>query len=290
MFVCGGCVNFMYSNVDLSEHTYSEDSHSCDYYNFIDMPRNWMERTILVFNRTPNSKGELMRFPTKQDYPAGLFENAFWVEGCGSAYFEGNPITKSLFRKRIMTVLSMIDSEIMYNLILDIGTGVGYLLPALSKVGRSVVGTDVDSSLLNHVAIMLHNKGIYNVALLRDDIQKSKLDDRFDLILCLSNLEHVDPYVACKNIKKIASNRVIFGFPIETGFTKFIKDFEIRFIRPKAYKKLKEGIDNGLFKHHISDYKKIEESIRKNFMVLNIIDIKFCGLRLYRIMDVGVYD
>ena len=94
--------------------------------------------------------------------------------------------------------------------ILDVGTGITSLPHLMSICGISVTAIDNISDYWS--------KGIFNrhYYVFNDDITKSKLDMKFDLITCISVLEHIKDFeAAVKNMVNLLKKKgyLILTFP-----------------------------------------------------------------------------
>lgn len=120
--------------------------------------------------------------PQKNDYPEGLnilndphskyYAGA--VEASASAYFSSSTLIKKLFYKRLETTIAFLTNSfptnsfpttpfLKYNNILDAGTGIGILLPFLSKISRKVKAIDY-SDIINYAEAMCLKNKIKNVS------------------------------------------------------------------------------------------------------------------------------
>jgi len=235
-------------------------------------------------------------FPEKTDYPDNLdiiktkkskqYYNA--IESSASAYFDSPKLVKKLFFKRLTEVISLIGNK-KYNLTLDAGTGIGIVLPYLSQKSQEIIAIDY-SDIVNYAAFMCKKKGIKNVSFQKVDLNKFTSKNKFDLILCLSVLEHIDnPTIIFEKFNEILHEQgtLIVGYPIETNIIKLFRHLESYFrksinkkIREDSYKKTEE------FAGHISDWKKIDQALIQNFNIEKKIDLKFCFIKYYAIRKI----
>ena len=87
--------------------------------------------------------------------------------------------------------------------ILDVGCGGGIICEPLARLGAKVTGIDFAPN--NISAAKIHSKkNKLKINYIHKDVEKSKLDGKFDLILMFEVLEHLDDWK--KTIKKIKKN------------------------------------------------------------------------------------
>ena len=105
---------------------------------------------------------------------------------------------------RMTYILDQIKNRNMKNLkILDVGCGGGIICEPLARLGAKVTGIDFAPN--NIKAAKIHSKkNKLKINYIHKDIEKSKLDEKFDLILMFEVLEHLDDWK--KTIKKIKKN------------------------------------------------------------------------------------
>lgn len=121
--------------------------------------------------------------------------------------------------------------------VLDVGCGSGVLSYLLSKKGCKVTGVDIDKNRVNFC-----KKRYPNIKFLQQDILKLDLKDKFDYVLCLDTLEHLNnPEIAVKNLKKHMkpNSKLIIGVP-----TRIYLTLEPVFNFIKKLKSPNEGFDN----------------------------------------------
>lgn len=232
-------------------------------------------------------------FPRRDDYPDNLevlntksskqYYNA--VEASASAYFDSPRLVKYLFFKRLTKIISLLNDKYYFKT-LDAGTGLGILLPVLSQKSKEVLATDY-SNIIEYASFMCKRRGIKNISFQKVDLNQLSLQDKFDLILCLSVLEHIEePGRVLKKFNELLrpGGILIVGYPIETSMVKLTRYFESYFrksvdskIRNHGYEKTEE------FTGHISDWKKIDQALIDNFDVDKKIDLSFCLLKYYAI-------
>ena len=105
---------------------------------------------------------------------------------------------------RMSYILNQINNRNIRNLkILDVGCGGGIICEPLARLGAKVTGIDFAPN--NIIAAKIHSKkNKLKINYINKDIEKSKLDEKFDIILMFEVLEHLDNWK--KTIKKIKKN------------------------------------------------------------------------------------
>ena len=104
---------------------------------------------------------------------------------------------------RMSYILDQINNRNIRNLkILDVGCGGGIICEPLARLGAKVTGIDFAPN--NIIADKIHSKkNKLKINYINKDIEKSKLDEKFDIILMFEVLEHLDNWKkTIKNIKK----------------------------------------------------------------------------------------
>ena len=104
---------------------------------------------------------------------------------------------------RMSYILDQINNRNIRNLkILDVGCGGGIICEPLARLGAKVTGIDFAPN--NIIAAKTHSKkNKLKINYINKDIEKSKLDEKFDIILMFEVLEHLDNWKkTIKNIKK----------------------------------------------------------------------------------------
>ncbi|MDC3156327.1 bifunctional 2-polyprenyl-6-hydroxyphenol methylase/3-demethylubiquinol 3-O-methyltransferase UbiG [Pelagibacteraceae bacterium] len=112
-------------------------------------------------------------------------------------------ILHQIKRHRMTYILEQINNRKIKNLkILDVGCGGGIICEPLARLGARVTGIDFAPN--NIKAAKLHSKkNKLKINYIHKDIEKFKLDKKFDLILMFEVLEHLDNWKnTIKNIKK----------------------------------------------------------------------------------------
>ena len=105
---------------------------------------------------------------------------------------------------RMTYILNQINNRNIKNLkILDVGCGGGIICEPLARLGAKVTGIDFAPN--NIIAAKIHSKkNKLKINYINKDIEKSKLNEKFDIILMFEVLEHLDNWK--KTIKKIKKN------------------------------------------------------------------------------------
>ncbi len=121
---------------------------------------------------------------------------------------------------RMTYILDQINNRNIKNLkILDVGCGGGIICEPLARLGAKVTGIDFAPN--NIKAAKIHSKkNKLNIKYIYNDIEKSKLNGKFDLILMFEVLEHLDNWKkTIKNIKKnLNKNGMIIISTINRNF------------------------------------------------------------------------
>ena len=104
---------------------------------------------------------------------------------------------------RMSYILEQINKKSIKHLkILDIGCGGGIICEPLARLGAKVTGIDFSPNNIK-VAKMHSKKNKLKINYFNKDIEKSKLDEKFDIILMFEVLEHLENWkTMIKNIKK----------------------------------------------------------------------------------------
>jgi len=148
---------------------------------------------------------------------------------------------------RMAYILDQINNRKIKNLkILDLGCGGGIICEPLARLGAKVTGIDFAPN--NIKAAKIHSKkNNLKIKYFYKDIEKSELDEKFDIILMFEVLEHLDNWKkTIKNIKKnLNKNGLIIISTINRNF--FSKLFAIN---------IAENILNWIPKG-THDYKKL---------------------------------
>ncbi len=188
---------------------------------------------------------------------------------------------------RMSYILDQINNRNIKNLkILDVGCGGGIICEPLARLGAKVTGIDFAPN--NIIAAKIHSKkNKLKINYINKDIEKSKLDEKFDIILMFEVLEHLDNWKkTIKNIKKnLNKNGLIiistinrnllsklFAINIAENILHWIPkgthDYN-KLIKPEELKKilLKENFNFNNIKGLVFNPLNREWKLSKNYMV-----------------------
>ena len=188
---------------------------------------------------------------------------------------------------RMSYILDQINNRNIRNLkILDVGCGGGIICEPLARLGAKVTGIDFAPN--NIIAAKIHSKkNKLKINYINKDIEKSKLDEKFDIILMFEVLEHLDNWKkTIKNIKKnlnkngliiistINRNLLskIFAINIAENILNWIPkgthDYN-KLIKPEELKNIlsKENFHFNNIRGLVFDPLKREWKLSKNFMI-----------------------
>ena len=188
---------------------------------------------------------------------------------------------------RMSYILDQINNRNIKNLkILDVGCGGGIICEPLARLGAKVTGIDFAPN--NIIAAKIHSKkNKLKINYINKDIEKSKLDEKFDIILMFEVLEHLDNWKkTIKNIKKnLNKNGLIiistinrnllsklFAINIAENILNWIPkgthDYN-KLIKPEELKKilLKEKFHFNNIKGLVFDPLNREWKLSKNYMI-----------------------
>ena len=188
---------------------------------------------------------------------------------------------------RMSYILDQINNRNIRNLkILDVGCGGGIICEPLARLGAKVTGIDFAPN--NIIAAKIHSKkNKLKINYINKDIEKSKLDEKFDIILMFEVLEHLDNWKkTIKNIKKnLNKNGLIiistinrnllsklFAINIAENILHWIPkgthDYN-KLIKPEELKKilLKEKFNFNNIKGLVFDPLNREWKLSKNYMI-----------------------
>jgi SAM-dependent methyltransferase len=241
------------------------------------------------FSSQPGTETMSIVLPVETDYPAEVFRTDLPPElrvGCGRAYFKRNVVVRRIFRRRIEAAFALLPPR-QWEHALDAGTGAGFLLPALSALAREVDGVDL-SPVLRYTQSMLENRKISNVRLQVADLLNLPFSaGTFDLIACLSVIEHIpDPTAAFRELRRVLreDGTLIIGYPLEHAV---FRGLETLSKVDKGLRRLvrRESTPRGEWFHpHASDYHRIERSWDGLFRVDALRNIRAVGIPLYRVL------
>ena len=188
---------------------------------------------------------------------------------------------------RMSYILDQLDNRNITNLkILDVGCGGGIICEPLARLGAKVTGIDFAPN--NIIAAKIHSrKNKLKINYINKDIEKSELDEKFDIILMFEVLEHLDNWKkTIKNIKKnLNKNGLIiistinrnllsklFAINIAENILHWIPkgthDYN-KLIKPEELKKilLKEKFNFNNIKGLVFDPLNSEWKLSKNYMI-----------------------
>lgn len=221
------------------------------------------------------------KFPQKNDYPEALsiLDNPhknidLYMRLCvssASAYFETDPFTRYLFKKRFYLAEDYIkhSSGGRFKKALDVGCGIGFFLPILGSLADEVTALDYTSDVLEYARFMSEKRNIKNIDFMRGDIKSLPFGDKsFDLVMCMSVLEHFqNPAEPLRELRRVMSpgGLLVAGFPTETPLFRFLHNKASR-ITPKRRKLNKifksEKPGEEFAAPHLSDEKAITQAVR----------------------------
>jgi ubiquinone/menaquinone biosynthesis C-methylase UbiE len=225
--------------------------------------------------------------PEETDYPMEIFRTDLPPElrvGCARAYFKQNVIARRIFRKRIEVAFDLMPNR-HWKYALDAGTGAGFFLPTLSLLTHTVIGIDM-SPVLRFTREMLDKRSIHNVHLyIADLLHLPFSSDTFDLIVCLSVIEHIpDPTAAFTEMGRVLKNDgvLIVGFPLEHALYHFCKSLCSTYNCLRLRGKPKKVSADKWFHPRVSDYHQIEHSWDSTFRLVHSRNIGIASIPLYR--------
>lgn len=223
----------------------------------------------------------MIYFPEKTDYPGMLAlldapekdpeRSLRMIVSSAFAYFDTDPITKYLFKKRFYLIddyLTKINA-IHVKKVLDVGTGIGFFVPTLASYAENVVALDYSDDILEQVSAMARHRGLGNVTTVRGDILELPFEDgAFDLVICMSVLEHFEQLEKpLKELKRVLAPQglLIVGYPSETLFFRFLHQKVLGWATSKGRKVKKilesEHSDEAFHAPHVSTGKDIARAI-----------------------------
>ena len=188
---------------------------------------------------------------------------------------------------RMSYILDQINNRNIRNLkILDVGCGGGIICEPLARLGAKVTGIDFAPN--NIIAAKIHSKkNKLKINYINKDIEKSKLNEKFDIILMFEVLEHLDNWKkTIKNIKKNLNNNgliiistinrnllsKLFAINIAENILNWIPkgthDYN-KLIKPEELKKilLKEKFNFNNIKGLVFNPLNREWKLSKNYMI-----------------------
>jgi SAM-dependent methyltransferase len=228
--------------------------------------------------------------PLETDYPEQAFrldQPSEMKAGCAWHYYKTNRVLRRLFRRRVEMAFALMPRR-QWERALDAGTGVGFVLPALSQVAREVVGVDL-LPVQYYAQAMLDKRGIRNVHLNFADLLHLPFPpSTFDLIICLSVIEHIPgPTAAFAEMGRVLRDdgMLIIGYPLEHAVHGFF-----RYLTIKLPRRLRRGLKQRAMSErkgvspHTSDYHDIERSFEGIFRVDARRDVRVAGVPFLRLL------
>jgi len=220
------------------------------------------------------------KFPQKSDYPESLdilnnpHKNIdLYMRLCvssASAYFETDPFTRYLFKKRFYLVENYLKCSAggRFKKALDVGCGIGFFIPILASLADRVTALDYTGDVLEYARFMTGKRDIKNTDFIEGDIKSLPFDDKsFDLIVCMSVLEHFQNLAGpIGELKRILApgGFLVVGYPTETPLFRFLHKKASRILpkRRKINKIFNEEKPGEEFAApHLSDEKAITKAL-----------------------------
>ena len=147
--------------------------------------------------------------------------------------------------------------------ILDVGCGEGGVLTAFEKAGYNCTGLEYSPARVEYA----REKGSSNIKFIQGNIEEFSGDEKFDVIMMLDVIEHLDRKLqTLKNIKKISSSEgiVIISFPpfrspfgghqqVMKSFLKYVP--YIHLVPETIYSWLLKKVERQNFESHFRNYK-----------------------------------
>lgn len=228
--------------------------------------------------------------PIETDYPEETFGLDLPPEcrvGCAKAYFRTNFLARRLFLRRIEIAFGLMSDQ-HWDRGLDAGTGAGFLLPALAARCREVDAVDL-SPVMKYTQAMLDKRGLYNVKLAQADLLHLPYPDQtFDLVVCLSVIEHMpDPDATLKEMARVLQPNgvLILGYPLENHLFNSLKTLAILEFRLRRLIQRQRVMPRGKpFHPHVTDCRGLEKNVEKVFNIESRQTIRIVGAPVYRIL------
>lgn len=169
-------------------------------------------------------------------------------------YYHKNFFVRRIYFKRLKLALSLAGEQTNRS-ILDVGTGSGLMLPSLAKYG-AVYAVDQSPEYISRAKKLCDAENI-NADIRHASVNKVPFaDEFFDVIFCLSVLEHVkDLPAAVIELKRLLKNdgMLIVGVPVE----RIAVNILFRLFGASE-----------IVKHvHCSDFMDVERSLKEYFYV-----------------------
>jgi SAM-dependent methyltransferase len=230
--------------------------------------------------------------PVEADYPKEILGSDLPPElrvGCAKAYFKTNFFARRLFLRRVEIAFDFISDQ-QWERGLDAGTGAGFILPALAARCRQVDGVDL-SPMIKYTQEMLNKRGLHNVNLAQADLGHLPYPDQtFDLVVCLSVIEHIpDPDAALQEMARVLQPNgvLVLGYPLENYLFTSLKTLSILELRLRRFVRHEHVAERGeAFHPHVTDGRELKPTVEKNFSIEAEEDIRVVGFPVYRILKV----
>lgn len=129
------------------------------------------------------------------------------------------PILRHFYLKRLKFALSCLQKEKQYDTILDMGYGGGIFFPELYSKCKKLYGMDTFGEEGKEKVRNMMTKEKIDAELITGSMTKTPFSDNFfDVVFCISALEHLEPEElekAILEIKRITKENglIILGFP-----------------------------------------------------------------------------
>ena len=238
--------------------------------------------------------------PRKEDYPndfkileaTGRQKKKLYyaaLNGSAMAYFGKAKLVKWLHIKKLEHAVSLIP-ERKFKRALDVGTGIGVLLPTLATLADEVEAID-SSSIISYTRYMVKKRKLKNVTVKKFYAEKIREypDAHFDIILCMSTLEHITNLDAVfQSFQRLLARDgiLIIGFPVETRFVVFVHENYLRYFRgnlKEDYDFEKREVRNPYEKTegHVSHFHDIIEVAWRYFTVEKKISLHPFFIKIY---------
>jgi ubiquinone/menaquinone biosynthesis C-methylase UbiE len=230
--------------------------------------------------------------PLETDYPEEALGSDLSPElrvGCAKAYFRTNFLVRRLFRRRVEIAFGFISDQ-QWERGLDAGTGAGFLLPALAARCREVDGVDL-SPVIKYTQEMLDKRGLHNVKLAQADLAHLPYPDQtFDLVVCLSVIEHIpDPDAVLKEMARVLQPNgvLILGYPLGNVIFTSLETLVILEFRLRRFIQGQQAKPRGkAFHPHVTDGRGLKPNVERIFSIESQHDIRVVGFPVYRILKV----
>lgn len=224
-----------------------------------------------------------MKLPNVESYPSTIFLQDFEkISACNSVYFNPNFLVRYIFKMRLRKILEIL-SKTEVKSILDVGTGIGILLPSLTQLGESICAVDIHD-FLGDVKKMCTAEGIDDTIFFNRSscTYLPYKNESFNAIICISVLEHITQLEkSIKELYRILSSNgiLIIGYPIGS----LISNVGRRILNRNVKAFEKEGIilnkkNIQEREHHEVAFKKIRSIITTSYTPDKIIKIPFTWL------------